>query len=87
MRFQFKQSYNADINLFRDSLAVRDYLIVLAVFMLAPMVMLSSGGGSTLLDFGTSPAQCVKSGATSCKETWSYATPGCAAPHEVEAAA
>lgn len=53
MRFQFKQSYNADINLFRDSLAVRDYLIVLAVFMLAPMVMLSSGGGSTLLDFGT----------------------------------
>ena len=29
MRFQFKQSYNADINLFRDSLAVRDYLIVL----------------------------------------------------------
>ena len=53
MRFQFKQSYNADINLFRDSLTVRDYLIVLAVFMLAPMVMLSSGGGSTLLDFGT----------------------------------
>jgi len=53
MRFQFKQSYNADINLFRDGLAVRDYLIVLAVFMLAPMVMLSSGGGSTLLDFGT----------------------------------
>ena len=40
-----------------------------------------------LLDFGTSPAQCVKSGATSCAERWSDATPGCAAPHEVEAAA
>ena len=53
MRFQFKQSYNADINLFKDSLAVRDYLIVLALFLITPMIMLSSGGGATLLDFGT----------------------------------
>ena len=48
MRFQFKQSYNADINLFKDSLAVRDYLIVLALFLITPMIMLSSGGGATL---------------------------------------
>ena len=53
MRFQFKQNYDADINLFKDGIAVRDYLIVLAVFLIMPLFILSVGGGSTVLDLAT----------------------------------
>jgi len=53
MRFQFKTSYNADINLFKDAISVRDYGFVFLCFLIAPTIILSFGGGATLLDLAT----------------------------------